>query len=55
MRAVVTAGIIGLPDWKQHIMILAAYEGGGSIVKNLTNVVCFGLNTWSVWQLYMVV
>lgn len=31
-------------------MILAAYEGGGSIVRNLTNVVCLGLNALSVWQ-----
>jgi len=35
-------------------MILAAYEGGGSIVMNLTNVVCLGLNTWRVWQHYMI-
>ena len=27
-------------------MILAAYEGGGSIIKNLTNEVCLGLNSW---------
>lgn len=34
-------------------MILAAYEGGGSIFKNLTNVVCLGLNSCRVWQLCM--
>lgn len=35
-------------------MIIAAYEGFGSIFKNLTNVVCLGLNTWGVWQHYMI-
>ena len=35
-------------------MILAAYEGGGSIVKSLTNVVCLGLSAWRVWQHYMI-
>jgi len=35
-------------------MIWATYEGGGSIIKSLTNVVSFGLNAWRVWQHHMI-